>query len=427
MNRITTLSKGITQSKLFQNYVYLSIYQVVNFLVPLVIIPFVIKYTGVNNFGNIAFSYAFINYFTVLTDYGFNMSATRTISLNRSNRKKVNRVYSTIMVTKLIFCIVAFFVFCCLLLIPFFQKNYLLHLLSFTLVIAQVLTPVWLFQGLEDMKYLAIANTISKVLFALFIILLIKKPSDYLYVNFLQGLGGIIAAVICNIIVLTKLKVKIVSVTTSEIAHEIKDGWVLFLSSLAVNIYVISNAFILGLFASPVQLGYYSVAERVYFALKQFGSVFSQVIYPKVCVLANQSMSALKKFQRKVFVPFVLFLFLNCLVIFFLAPFICRYFLKQDNVYEVLLIRIFCIVPLIVAFDIPSFQALLALNKKRYYGSILISGCALNITLNLLLANFFGATGTVLSVLITELFITVSLITGFNKVASVDKAILQAL
>ena len=201
----------------------------------------------------------------------------------------------------------------------------------------------------------------------------------------------------------------------------------LFLSSLAVNIYVISNTFILGLFASPTQLGYYSVAERVYFALKQFGSVFSQVIYPKVCVLAYQSIDALRKFQRKVFIPFVLFLFLNCVVIFFLAPFICRYFLKQDNVYEVLLIRIFCVVPLIVAFDIPSFQALLALNKKKYYGSILISGCFLNIILNLLLANFFVATGTVFSVLLTELFITVSLITGFNKVTSADKLMLQTL
>jgi PST family polysaccharide transporter len=277
------------------------------------------------------------------------------------------------------------------------------------------------------MKYIAIANTISKVTFAIFIIYFIKIPSDYIYVNLLQGLGGIIASIICNIVALTILNVKLVPVSLNSIVLEIKDGWVLFLSALAVNIYTISNAFILGIFSSPVQLGYYSVAEKVYFALKTFGNVFSQVIFPKICVLANQSINELRKFQRKVFIPFVFALTICSGTIFFLANFISLYFLKEHNPYEVMLIRIFCIVPLIVAFDIPSFQALLAMNKKKQYGSALITGSVINIILNLLLVNYFDALGTTVSVLLTELFITISLIIGFNKVVTNSKAILPAV
>lgn len=418
MNRIAAFSRKIFQSKLLENYVFLSIYQVVNFAVPLIIVPFIIKYVGIKNYGNIAFSYAFVNYFSVLTDYGFNLSATRSISIHRNDSNKVNSIYSTVMLTKLLFFIAALVVFCSLLFTPFFKEYFLLHLGSFALVLAQVLMPVWLFQGLEDMKYLAISNTVSKLLFAAFIIFFIRRQDDFVYVNLLQGIGGIIASLICHILILTKLKIKIVKVGWAEIVHEIKDGWMLFLSSFAVNIYVNSNAFILGLFASPVQLGYYSIAEKVYFALKQFGNVFSQVIFPQVCLLANQSMELLKKFQRKVFVPFLLFLTIVCLTVFLLAEQICMYFTRAVDANEVLLIRIFCIVPIIVAFDIPAFQALLAMNKKKQYGITLVAGCVLNIILNVLLVQFFGAVGTTIAVLTTELFVTISLIVNFNKAAS---------
>src|SRR4051812_15775806 len=200
ISRLKELSKNVIGSKIFENYIYLSIYQAVNFIVPLIIVPFIIKNTGVQNFGYITFSYAFINYFTILTDYGFNMSATRSISIHREDKGRISSIYSTVMLIKLLFFAGALIIFCCLLLIPFFQKNYLLHLGSFTLVLAQVLMPVWLFQGIEDMKYIAIANTISKVTFAIFIIFFIKIPSDYIYVNLLQGVGGIIASIICNIV-----------------------------------------------------------------------------------------------------------------------------------------------------------------------------------------------------------------------------------
>jgi PST family polysaccharide transporter len=37
-------------------------------------------------FGLIAFSQVFVGYFMILTDYGFNLSATRDTSINRENK-----------------------------------------------------------------------------------------------------------------------------------------------------------------------------------------------------------------------------------------------------------------------------------------------------------------------------------------------------
>ncbi len=416
MNLIRFWPKKIHQSTLFKNYVFLSIYQGINFLVPLIIIPYVIKIVGIERFGLIAFSYAFVNYFNVLTDYGFNLSATKNISVNRADKEKINKILTTVILSKLMFFFIAFILFSALLFIPFFRVNYLLHFAAFTLVFAQVLMPVWFFQGLENMKYLAIFNTISKILFVGFIFWLIKKPADYFLVNFLQGLSGIVAALICYAIIFKVFKNQFVSIKIKDIQHEIKDGWMLFLSSLAVNIYVNSNVFILGIFASPIIVGYYSIAEKVYLALKQFDMVFSQVIFPRVCILAKESAAALKNFYQKIFTPYVLFISLACIMVALFAKEISIYFLKNANSEVILLIRIFCIVPVINAFNTPPFQTLLALNEKKKYGVILISGCAFNVITNLILDNLYGDFGAMLSVMFTETFITIGLSFYFFKV-----------
>jgi PST family polysaccharide transporter len=162
--------KNIVHSVLFKNYIYLSVYQVVNFLVPIVIVPIIISRVGLEKFGLIAFSYAFVNYFTVLTDYGFNLSATKNVSVHRHDPHMINRIFTTVMLSKLLFFALSFLLFSILLLIPIFQDHYQLHLASYMLVLAQVLIPVWLFQGLEDMKYLAVFNTMAKILYAVLII-----------------------------------------------------------------------------------------------------------------------------------------------------------------------------------------------------------------------------------------------------------------
>ncbi|MEO5890131.1 MAG: oligosaccharide flippase family protein [Ferruginibacter sp.] len=413
--------KNIASSGIFKNYIFLSAYQVVNFLVPLIIFPIVIKKTGLENFGKIAFSYAFVNYFNVLTDYGFNLSATRNIAVSRLNIEAVRKIYTSVVVAKLLLFFISAIVFAGLLGIPFFREEYKLHLLSFTVVAAQVLMPLWLFQGMEDMKYLAIFNAFAKICFAILIIVFVQLPQHYLLVNFLLGIGGIIAAFACHLVARRTYKIHFVRITVRDISNELRDGFVLFLSSLAVNIYVISNVFILGIFASPLVVGYYSIAEKVYFAIKQLTSVFSQVIFPRICQLAKQSIDQLLVFQKKIFFPFLVCLLLICLVVWYYAGFIGNYFLPGDSGDVQLLIRIFCIVPIIVAFDIPAFQALLALNEKAKYSVVLISGCVLNVIANVFLAQRLGALGTTISVLLTELYITVGLMTMFGKVIKAKK------
>jgi O-antigen/teichoic acid export membrane protein len=65
-----------------------------------------------------------------------------------------------------------------------------------------------------------------------------------------------------------------------------------------------------------------------------------------------------------------------------------------------------CIAAIIVFLNMPAHLILFAANHKKSFVKIFMLGTFLNLASNIILARYFDATGTVISVLITECFIT---------------------
>lgn len=138
---------------LLENFLSLGALQIVSYVIPLINLPYLSRILGVEMFGLVFFAFAFMQYFIMLTDYGFGLSATREIAINRHNKNNLSNIFSAVTFIKLCLLLVSFLILCLMIIfIPKLHENWLVFLLSFLMVVGNAIYPVWFFQGMERMK-----------------------------------------------------------------------------------------------------------------------------------------------------------------------------------------------------------------------------------------------------------------------------------
>src|SRR5260221_3611997 len=104
----TTSRTTDNRKRLFSNFAALGIIQGTNFLLPILVIPYVIKRVGADGFGVIAIAQVVMMFFATVADYGFNLTATRDVSLRKDNRNAVSKIFFSVLITRLLICLALF-------------------------------------------------------------------------------------------------------------------------------------------------------------------------------------------------------------------------------------------------------------------------------------------------------------------------------
>jgi PST family polysaccharide transporter len=389
---------------IFENFISLSTLQSINYILPVIVLPYLIRIIGFEKFGLIAFAQALVQYFMIFTDYGFSLTATKKISLCRSQNCKVHAIFSSVMTVKIIFSALSFFILLLLVyFIPKFRENYIIYLLSFGAVIGNTLFPVWFFQGQEKMRYISIINVTGGIIYAIAIFALIKIPSDYILVPVLNSAYFLITGLLGLYIAFKKFNLKFIVQDYFDIAQEIKTGWSIFISVVAINAYTTTRVFAVGLLTNNVLTGFYAIAEKIANVFQSFPlDSLSQAVYPRLNKIFSKSKKRAFKIMNKIQLSTTLVFCLVIPVALFSSSFIVRIACGLRYPEVILALRILLVGVFFVVINAFRIQFLLVCGKPKLYSKIHILAALFGLPLIFISIFYYSYLGAALSTIIIE-------------------------
>jgi PST family polysaccharide transporter len=402
-----------TYKTLVENFLSLSFLQFANYIFPLITLPYLVRVLGPEKYGLIAFAQAFIGYFQILTDYGFNLSATREISINRENKEKVSEIFSSVMIIKFFLLLLSLGLMT-IIVFSFkkFRQDWLIYYLTFVMVLGQTLFPIWFFQGMERMKYITFLNVLAKLIFTIAIFIFVKKASDYLYVPLLNSLGFIVAGVLALWIVFKDFGVFFRIPSFEDLKFHLKEGWHVFVSLVFITGYTNSRIFAVGLFSpNNATTGYYAIAEKLMGIVQTFPLVsVIQALYPRLSKIYTENRWRAKfiadKLQRYTTIAYLII----CITFFIIAPKVVEIVAGSPYEETILAFRLLLIAVLFINANAFRVNFLLVSGNADIFAKIhLVMGTVGSIMV-FLFCYFFSYIGTAISIVFIALIVLIQTI-----------------
>ncbi|MBW7618012.1 oligosaccharide flippase family protein [Citrobacter portucalensis] len=393
-----------------KNILYLFFIQATNYLFPLITLPYLIRVLGSESFGIYAIVLAIIQYINIIVDFGFNFTSTRLISINSNNKDKINIIYSATMILKIIiFMICLVGIFCYFLFAR--EMKYLNYIIiGLVGVVGNILLPVWLFQGIGRMDKIALCSTCAKFISLITVFATVKSENDIAFAIASYSIGLLLSGIISIYIIFCNKYVKLVKVETDFIVGLCKNSFDMFISNITISLYTTFNTILAGIMGGPTIAGYFSAADKLRMAVQGLLSPLQQAIFPKVSQLVHDDYSLdsiLKSYGFKMMF-FGLFLSIGTALIG--VPFSRIYFGSSNDVSSNILL-ILSPLPFIVAVGVVFGQWwLIAKNLTKIIRAIYLSASFIHIAIAYSLMYFIPGYGVAISVVITELSISILLV-----------------
>jgi PST family polysaccharide transporter len=358
------------KNKIITNFLSLSVLQGINTFLPLLTLPYLLRILGAEMFGLVSFAQVLNQYFIIISEYGFQLSATKEVSINRQNKESLSEIVTSVILTKVFLIVLSFIILTLIVLfVPKFHNNYLVFYLSFGVVVGNSLSPVFFFQGIEDMKYITIINAIGKFLFTILIFIFVHSPSQYLRVPVINSISFIIIGLIGLFFSVHHYKLRF-KFNLKHMEKLFLESFYFFLSRLSITLYTSTNTIIIGLTFSMKEVAYYNLAEKMVRLMRTPYMIFNNVVYPHVSFHRNPNF--IKKVLKLTFISSVIMY----IILFIFAKDIVILLGKTDYLPAANIFRILSI--LVIFYSIHVFlgsSTLVAFGfNKQFNNSVIFGG-----------------------------------------------------
>jgi len=400
---------GLIKKNIFKDFLSVSFIQGLNYLVPLLLMPYVVRRLGPEYFGLASFSQSFVLYFTLIINYGFDLSATREVAKATGNVQRQGQIFNEILQVKIfLFVISSIFFLIILSLTPKLKEYALLHIVSYLINIGAVLFPMWFFQGINQLKVATIFNFSAKVFMALLVVLFVHNTNDYINYNGALSLAQIILGISSFIYVYKKYAIKLCWIGWLKMRVILNQGLSLFLSMIVINFYTTTNTVLLGFMSNNTATGYFAGTSKIIGVVMTVMLMpLSYILYPKIAhALHHNKEAGIELLQKTIWIALGLGLIMSLGVLIF-SKWIILILFGQSFLPAQTTLIIMSALPLLIALSNAfGIQGMLNFKMDNAFLKITSIGALLCVLINFIIIPIYSQNGAAFAWLFAECFIT---------------------
>ncbi|HHA2308627.1 oligosaccharide flippase family protein [Enterobacter hormaechei] len=308
-----------SNKRIFESISYLSVIQILTMLLPFLTYPYLIKIFGLALYGQIMLSQAVVSYVAIFVNFGFNISAAKSVSEVIDNDKEVNKLCSAIFIVKSIIWIFVAFIYLISVWVIIDDKiSRVLYITAFTLTFNEFLVAQWFYQAKESLKVIAISSIATKLLNVILIFSLIHSKNDYYLVSLITGSCFLLAGIF-SIHHMFKYHVRFIWPGYEHMIKVTRDSINLFLTSAIIAIKNKLDVILIGVFISNEAVAIYDFAQKILNILLLPITIINNAVFPKMNREKN------KTFLKKLLFIMLSFSMSYTVIAAVILPFVMHY------------------------------------------------------------------------------------------------------
>lgn len=408
--------------RVIKNAAWMTVFQAANYVIPILLIPYVSRILGVDSFGKVTYMQTIAQYATFFINFGFEYTSTRAIAVNRDNPEKLRSIFWGTIYAKMLLTVVSLLVF-----LPYSfshsqsTEEMVMYMAAWMINVGWWLYPSWYFQGMEKLSIMSVANFLIKAAGAVLVVVCVREASDS--VNYLASFsfsyiaGGLITIFYC---VRTE-GMRRISVTVDTVKTLLGDSLPVFLASVFSSITQAYAITYLGSgHATEHDLGIYSGAFKLVFAAVAMCNLpISMAIFPKVSREYEKDREGGIRYFYKTLKIVVLIAFCFSVGMYVFSPLAVTLLLGDKFEESTELLRYYSICPLLCTTSLYlTVQGLYAVQRQKYATIVEAIALVVCIVSTIFLNEQFGVRGAVWAfdlTVLTEIVLSFSVILMMNR------------
>jgi len=393
-----------------QNALALFSVQFSNYLLVLIIMPYMMRRLGPESWGIFGIFQSLAMGLAVILEYGFDFSATRHVARWRNYRTHLTRIATGVVGVKLLLLVGSGTLAAATMpLVPVFREHPK-HLLWAWLWAAGIgLRPIWYFQGIEKLKLAAFLEFVIRLVATGSVFAMVRGPGDGWKVLALYGTASLLATGINLLRMYRRLPFRWPTWTSTT--ANLRLGLSMFVFRGAVIFYTRTNTFVLGLLlpGSPALVGYFDAAEKIIRALLGLMGATSQAFYPRISHLVHYDRREAVRLVRISFAVLMGIATAAGITTYIGAPLTPALFGSKYGAVVPLLRLLVFLLPIGAINNVLGIQWMLPLGLDRPVNVIIITAGLLNLTAAVVFVPLAGPRGMIAAVTLAELFVASSM------------------